>query len=153
MAQALRPGVLLVGLLLLVGCADRMAQPPVQAAAPAPSVEAAACPPGLERMRTAQLLLGRNRAGREVVSDGAWLRFLGEEVTPRFPDGLTVVDAAGQWRGVSGRVERERSKLLLLVLPSGDAKAAELGQVINAYKTRFGQESVGRVETEVCAGF
>lgn len=33
-----------------------------------------------------------------MVSDEDWRAFLAAEVTPRFPDGLTVIDAAGQWR-------------------------------------------------------
>jgi hypothetical protein len=41
----------------------------------------------------AELLFGRGN-----VSDRNWDRFLADEVTPRFPDGLTVFDAKGQWR-------------------------------------------------------
>ncbi|MEZ5285088.1 MAG: DUF3574 domain-containing protein [Vicinamibacterales bacterium] len=38
------------------------------------------------------------RTGDGVVSAEQWSRFLEEVVTPRFPDGFTVVDASGQWR-------------------------------------------------------
>lgn len=144
--RLLSPAVLLA----LAGCAGTEQPPPAQTV---PQTAASSCPPGLAPMRTVELLMGRNKAGRLVVTDAAWDRFLAEEVTPRFPDGLSVLDARGQWLGSSGRIEREPSKILYLVLPAGEGKRAELGQVIAAYKARFGQESVGVVETQACAGF
>lgn len=59
-----------------------------------------------------QLFFGRNMPGGQVVSDSAWINFLSEVVTPRFPDGLTVFQAAGQWRGADGKIEREASFVL-----------------------------------------
>src|SRR5262245_66552116 len=35
-------------------------------------------------------------AGR--VTDEEWQRFVDEEISPRFPDGLTIQEAGGQWR-------------------------------------------------------
>jgi len=40
--------------------------------------------------------------------------FLQEEVTPRFPDGLTVLTAYGQWRDRSGEISREPSRVLAI---------------------------------------
>src|SRR5260370_450493 len=58
-------------------------------------------------MQQIELLFGRSIAGHLRVSEAAWSRFLAREITPRFPDGLTVLDAAGQWRGpVGGRPVR-----------------------------------------------
>src|SRR5258705_1383008 len=53
-------------------------------------------------MQQIELMFGRNIAGRLRVGEAAWSRFLAREITPRFPDGLTVLDAAGQWRGPGG---------------------------------------------------
>jgi hypothetical protein len=135
------PGLLLP--LLLLACAA----PP-----PAPS---AACPPGTEAATIAEAFFGRNAAGREVVDDAAWARFLEESVTPAFPDGLTVLDAAGQWRNREGRIGRERSKLLLVALPGGTAAqaTARLAPVIATYRARFGQESVMIATRAACVGF
>ncbi len=53
------------------------------------------------------------------MSDGEWEDFLVTEVTPRFPDGLSVADVTGQYRGSSGRAVIERSKHLRVVPPMG----------------------------------
>ena len=39
--------------------------------------------------------------------DAAWDAFLADTVTPRFPDGLTVLDARGQWRDSEGLIGKE----------------------------------------------
>src|SRR5215203_4826270 len=51
------------------------------------------------------------------VSELEWQVFLRDEVTRRFPDGLTVWEADGQWRTPGGTIDHERSKVLLLVHP------------------------------------
>ena len=53
------------------------------------------------------------------VSELEWQMFLRDEVTARFPDGLTVWDADGQWRGPTGTIDHENSKELLLVHQDG----------------------------------
>ena len=58
----------------------------------------APCPEGSDRYAEYQLLLGRSTSDGGEVSEEEWLAFLADTVTPRFPDGLTVLDAAGQWR-------------------------------------------------------
>jgi hypothetical protein len=128
--------------LLLGGCATQGAAP-------------AACPAGLLPATVAEAFFGRNAGGREVVSDAEWARFLDEVVTPAFPDGLTVLDAGGQWRGRDGQVARERTKLLLVALPGGTAAEAgtRLAPVIGAYRARFGQESVMVALRAGCVGF
>ena len=83
------------------------------------------------------LYFGRNTPGGTELSDSAWQQFVDEVVTPRFPAGLTIWDAAGQWRGASGRVERERSKVLTL-LHAGDISAEHaVAEAIAEYKQRF----------------
>ena len=61
--------------------------------------DVSACPEGTEPFVQYELFMGRSGDAGEVVDDAAWDAFLGETVTPRFPDGLTVLDAHGQWRG------------------------------------------------------
>ena len=41
------------------------------------------------------------------VGEQGWRAFLDAEVTPRFPDGLSVVDVYGQWQG-KGQAAPER---------------------------------------------
>ena len=74
----------------------------VLAMAPASRAGTPSCPAGFEEFTEYRLFFGRSRGDVEVVSDKAWRGFLAAEITPRFPDGLTVLDAAGQWRDGSG---------------------------------------------------
>lgn len=82
-----------------------------------------------------------------------WAGFLDTTVTPRFPQGLTVAPAAGQWRGENGVMVREPTQMLQLV-HAGDSTAEEsIATIIAAYKLQFQQEAVLRVKSRVCASF
>jgi hypothetical protein len=115
-----------------------------------------ACGAPLEPMAQVELMFGRNigGGGRLGVGNAQWSRFLAREVTPRFPDGLSVIDAAGQWQDTErGRVVREPSKLVM-ILTSDDAAAREkIAAIVAAYKQPFHQRSVGVIIRAVCAGF
>ena len=122
-------------------------------AAPGSRADAPTCPAGTEPYAEYRLFFGRSRDGVEVVTDGQWRAFLAEEITPRFPDGLTVVDAAGQWRAPSGAIERERAKMLLVLAGPGEDAMRRTREIAEAYKRAFGQSSVLRVVTTACASF
>jgi hypothetical protein len=97
----------------------------------------------------AELLFGRGH-----VSEAAWSRFLAAEVTPRFPDGFTAIDGTGQWRASAGtRIVRERSKVVMIAMPPGTDNDAKLQAIIDAYKSRFNQQSVGLVVRPACVSF
>jgi hypothetical protein len=97
----------------------------------------------------AELLFGRGN-----VSDSNWDRFLAAEVTPRFPDGLTVYDARGQWRNPQTKtISRERTKVVMIAMPPDAGNEAKLQEVIEAYKTRFKQQSVGLIIRPSCVSF
>lgn len=111
------------------------------------------CPPGLERLTSAELVFGRDIAGGGSVSDADWASFVDTEVTLRFPDGLSTFDAQGQWRTPDGTIIREPSKLLLIVIKGTKDEQAKLEAVRNAYKARFKQQSVLLIEHRECAAF
>ncbi|NKC31936.1 DUF3574 domain-containing protein [Falsiroseomonas selenitidurans] len=113
------------------------------------------CPAGLTPGVRAEAFFGRSAAGVQVVDDAGWAAFLDQVVTPAFPDGLTVLDAAGQWRGSTGQVAREAAKLLVVVLPGADAAQAadRLAPVASEYRERFGQESVLLLAAPTCLRF
>ena len=123
------------------------------ASGPSFAADAAPCPPGTERFTEYRLFFGRSQGGVEVVSEEAWRVFLANEVTPCFPDGLTVLDAAGQWREGSGRIVRESTKLLLVLAPPGGDAMQRTDEIASAYKQAFGQSSVLRVVTPACVSF
>ena len=130
---------ILPALLLVAGCAT----------APVP------CPPGLDPATLASAYFGRTHGGVEVVTDAEWTRFMDATVTPAFPDGLTVLDGAGQWRGRDGTIARQPSKVLVVALPGGTPAQARdrLAPVIAAYRDRYGQESVMVTTQAVCVAF
>ena len=82
----------------------------------------------------------------------AWRRFLAQTVTPRFPDGLTVVEAAGQWRGSHG-LERETSRLMIILYRPDATSDDRIEAIRSAYRIRFRQQSVLRADTTACVSF
>ena len=96
------------------------------------------------------LYFGTSRT-KGSVSELEWQLFLRDEVTSRFPDGLTVWDADGQWRDPSGAIDHERSKVLLLVYPDTAAARANVLAVIAKYRKAFDQQSVLWETARVCA--
>jgi Protein of unknown function (DUF3574) len=92
--------------------------------------------------------------GRTPVSNAEWADFAAQTITPNFPDGFTAWDGEGQWRNpATGIVAREPTKVLLVAARPAPDLPARLSVVIEAYKTRFRQQSVGLITREACASF
>ena len=90
-------------------------------------------------------------------TDQDWKGFLDSEVTPRFPEGLTVVNGYGQYQKADGTISSEGSIILILFYPvdaSGHTSQL-IDEVREAYKAQFDQESVLRVDepSPVCVSF
>jgi Xaa-Pro aminopeptidase len=119
---------------------------PAASGAPEPSCGLASA----VQLRTT-LYFGLNRPkGRVTEKD--WQVFLKNDVTPRFPQGLTTWDAFGQWQS-QGVIDRERSKVLLLVHPDTQEARESIQAVIARYRRLFEQESVLWEIARVCASF
>lgn len=112
-----------------------------------------ACPAGQEPMRTAQLFFGRNIGDKPSVSEADFRAFLDQELTPRFPEGLTVLDGGGQWKGDENKLIREASKVVVLVLPAGSDASRKLNEARRAYIQKFRQHSVMLVTQPACVAF
>ena len=84
------------------------------------------------------------------VTELEWQIFLRDEVTRRFPDGLTVWEAEGQWRSPAGSIDHEQSKVVLLVHPDTAAARQSVQEVIEAYRKTFEQQSVLWESARVC---
>lgn len=115
--------------------------------------QAVACPEGLRTANTAQLFFGRSIGWTGEVSEADWRAFLDAEVSPRFPDGLSVSDVYGQWKSPAGDFVREDSKALFIVLAGRPDEQQQLDLVRDAYKRRFHQQSVLLVEQKACVAF
>lgn len=86
------------------------------------------------------------------ISEKQWQGFLADTVSPRFPDGLTVVSAVGQWRdpkSKSAKPSSEKTRIVILVradTPAADRAVAEIKAI---YLKRFHQISVLQTDQPV----
>jgi hypothetical protein len=83
------------------------------------------------------------RPQTEKISEVQWRAFLDKEVTPRFPDGLTVFDAYGQWlfRGAK-EPNRLATKVLVILHEDTPQRRADIEAIRLAWKRATGHQSV-----------
>ena len=110
------------------------------------------CRAGTAPYARLELLFGLARQSGEI-REQEWRAFLETEVTPRFPAGLTVLSAYGQWRSPSGAMINEPSRMLVIWYRHEATTEAAIEAIRGAYKKRFGQESVLRVDGASCVSF
>jgi hypothetical protein len=113
----------------------------------------AACAAPAKPMLRAEIYFGRNIGGHLGVGARQWARFVARELTPRFPGGLTVIEGQGQWRGASGSIVHEPSKIVIVFVPDEAAARDRIAAAAAAYKQRFKQDSVAVVTRAVCVAF
>ena len=134
---------LFVGLLLIVpGCATFHS---IQPHAPASS--------SFQTLISDRLYFGRSIPSGGVVSDSDWDKFLSEIVTPRFPKGLSVWQARGQWRDKDSIIQQENSFILDLLHPDDATSEQSVQEIMTYYKVQFKQEAVLRVRDSVSVEF
>ena len=121
-------------------------QPPAEAQALTVTMDCGAT--SASQLRTT-LYFGLARP-KGSVSELEWQLFLRDEVTRRFPEGLTVWAAEGQWRTPAGSVDHEQTKVLLLVHPDTAAARKSVQAVIETYRKTFEQRSVLWESARVC---
>jgi hypothetical protein len=107
-----------------------------------------ACREGERAAIADTLYFGTDRAVGAVTA-AEWNEFLATTVTPRFPEGLTVWPAAGQWKSGSAIVH-EASYVLSLVHADDAASEISVREIMRIYKTRFHQEAVLRARSTAC---
>lgn len=112
------------------------------------SAPKAGCPAGQSQMRTAQFFLGAKPPAK--LNDRDLRRFVDREVTPRFPDGVTVLEGGGQWKGADNRLMREAAKMVLIVLPDSGDGHARVEAVRTAYRVQFKHDPVVVVPPPAC---
>ena len=107
-----------------------------------PSEEIVASCPNASQKPTAAMVFGRASTGAPSVSEAEFNRFITREVSPRFPDGLTVVNARGHWTPPAGSTIRDPSKLVMVVLRGTPDDGAKLDAIRVAYEARYHQQSL-----------
>jgi hypothetical protein len=95
-----------------------------------------------------ELFFGSAKPDGSEVTMEEFQQFLDDEITPRFPDGLTLLMGLGQFRGSSGVIIQERSMLLILLYPVEVRRdsSVKIEEIREAYKKLFQQESVLRAD-------
>ena len=88
-----------------------------------------------------------------AVEPALWSQFLAEAVTPRFPAGLTVLEAQGQWRGRDGQVHQVPTRILVILHPGSTETNAALEAIRGEFIARFHHESVMRTDTGASVSF
>ncbi len=113
-----------------------------------------ACPEGMDSFTELNVYFGLEKGSGETVTEEEWQSFLADTVTPRFPDGLTVLDARGQWFDTDeGRLYRESTKVLNVLVPANaaDDGVAAVRGISDTYKERFEQQAVFYTTLPACA--
>lgn len=140
----------------LVACAHKPVQP-VAASLAAPTLQGDPAHPGRTRgWVDTRLYFGLGPADQPArgISEADWRSFLDREVTPRFPDGLSVVDVLGQWQGKNQTsAEHLRTKMLIIDYPDTTENRARIDAIRAAWKQKTGDQSVMRVTEPVDVSF
>ena len=112
-----------------------------------------ACRLGAPLVET-QLFFGTSKPDGGIVSANDWQAFVTAEIAPRFPEGFSVLDGAGYWRdAATAKTISEKSKVVVRMHDEGPGADAAIEAIIGAYKARFHQDAVLRVDRPVCAQF
>jgi hypothetical protein len=96
------------------------------------------------------LYFGLSIPGGGSVSDAEWQAFAAEAIGHAFPNGFTVTDAHGTWRGADGASVSEPSRVVTIVHPDDGTSDAAIRALVQRYRTTFRQEVVLRERTSVC---
>jgi hypothetical protein len=108
------------------------------------------CGTGSSAQNKTTLYFGMNNPSGGVVTELEWRLFLRDEVSKRFPAGLTAWDASGQWKSPGGRIDQERSKVLMLVHPDNADNRRAVQELIDTWRKQFQHESVLWESSRVC---
>jgi uncharacterized protein DUF3574 len=106
---------------------------------------ATVAPPVENAVLADRLFCGRTIPGGGVVSDEDWNAFVADFVTPRYPQGLTIWRADGQWREKDGSLAREPVMIIEILHPISLEDDRKINDIAVEYKSRFHQEAVLRV--------
>ena len=100
-----------------------------------------------------ELFFGLSKPNNSEVTEEEFQHFIDTKVTPRFPDGLTLINAKGQFKDSAGTIIQEGSKFLILLYPFNKESNQLVEQIRLDYKNQFQQQSVLRVDEQSCVSF
>ncbi len=106
-----------------------------------------------ESFARTELFFGLSKPDGSYVTEKEFQMFIDNVVTPLFPDGLTLLSGTGQFKDSSGTVNKEGSKLLILLYPFNSESNRRIKQIRDVYTSTFQQQSVLRVDDQSCVSF
>jgi Protein of unknown function (DUF3574) len=106
-----------------------------------------------EMFERTELFFGLSKPDGGVVSEADFQGFVDNRVTPRFPDGLTLLTGGGQFKTEQGNIIKEGSKVLILLYPFSKQNSEAIEAIREDYKTQFQQQSVLRFDEQSCVSF
>lgn len=103
-----------------------------------------------------ELSFGLSKPDGTLITEHEWEAFVEQEITPRFPAGLTILNAHGQWWDGSA-VVREESRIVIILRPNTSPECenerTKIEEIRTLYKSRFAQQAVMLVESPAEAHF
>lgn len=99
-----------------------------------------------------ELYFGLSQRGGQVISEADFSRFVAEQVTPRFPDGFTILQAEGRYLQ-DGVTISEPSRVIILFHPSSREVDQKIDALAREFARRYGQDSVLRVDVPTRVSF
>lgn len=103
----------------------------------------------------AEMFFGRSQPDGGTIDDEAFARFVEKEIIPRWPDGFTLLDGTGYWRGNAEKTAKENVAILKVIGPHNTDFRAKLELLAKKYRQIFGQEAVlfslKGVDARLCA--
>ena len=106
-----------------------------------------------EMFARTELFFGLSRPDGSEITEAEFDGFLDDFVTPRFPDGLTLLSGDGQFKDSTDAIIEEGSKLLILLYPLSRESSALVDDIRSDYKDQFQQQSVLRADEQSCVSF
>ena len=96
------------------------------------------------------LYFGLSIPGGGSVADAEWKAFADDAIGRAFPNGFTILDAHGTWRGADGAAVSEPSRVVTIVHPDDGASDAAVRAIVQRYRATFRQEAVLSERASVC---
>jgi hypothetical protein len=95
-----------------------------------------------------RLYFGMNKPTGGTVSEHEFNQFLQQEISSRFPEGLTLFEAKGQWQNAKGTIEQENSRVVEIVCDDTPENRDKVAAIAAKYKALFAQEAVMLIKSQ-----
>ncbi len=99
------------------------------------------------------IYFGRDIPGGGVVTEEQFAKFLNDVVTKESPKGLTAFDSYGQMQKDDGSIEKQSTKVVLLVHQKTAANSEAIKRIIDSYRSSFGTPQVMRTTIPIDVEF